>query len=94
MLTIILRVLDVLVLVVMPVIMWLVTRGSKNRDDRRKDQLDEIKDLQTQIYTHSKEVGTRLTNLEISTRVHDQLLSMIVGTLNINTGKINEKGKE
>ena len=94
MLTIILRVLDVLVLVVMPVIMWLVTRGSKNRDERRKDQLDEIKDLQTQIYTNSKEVGTRLTNLEISTRVHDQLLSMIVGTLNINTGKINEKGKE
>jgi uncharacterized membrane protein len=88
-----LRIIDLVVAIVIPFFMVFIGRRFTARENARESQLNEIKDLQQQIFGNSEKVNSRLTDLEISTKVHDNLLQLIVNSLHMVIGKEPNNGK-
>ena len=89
-----LRVIDIVVAIVVPLFMLYIGRRFTLRENQRTSQLNEIKNLQQQIFDNSDKVNTRLTDLEISTKVHDNLLQLIVSSLHMVIGKEKNNGQQ
>jgi len=88
-----LRVIDIIVAIVVPLFMFYIGRMFTRRENKREKSLSELTDLQNQIFANTEKVNTRLTDLEISTKVHDNLLQMIVNSLHMVIGKeMNNNG--
>jgi len=80
----ILRIIDIVVALIVPGFMVWIKNILSKRETERFQQLESIKDLQTKLYENSERVNVRLTQLEISTKVHDELLRLISSSLHIS----------
>jgi len=80
----ILRIIDIVVALVVPGFMVWIKNILSKRETQRFDQLESIKDLQNKLYVNSERVNERLTQLEISTKVHDEMLRLISSSLHIS----------
>jgi len=80
----ILRIIDIVVALIVPGFMLWIKNILSRREGERSQQLESIKDLQNKLYVNSEKVNQRLTELEISTKVHDELLRLISSSLHIS----------